>query len=609
MNNPFAITRWWLIIAGLIPGAAPSAAADAFPAVLVPPETAPAGSTFCNPLNLDYRFMIEKPSRREAADPLIVPYKGDYYLFASKSGGYWWSSDLLHWTLVDCAGDKPIRVEGYGPAAAVINGELYYTQQLDAFYKSTDPKANQWTRVRGGVGKSNDDWLFVDDDGRVYLYGVGFDPRAQWVQEFDPKDSLKLIGQPTPCVNLGPFDPTRPFPTNETIPAQPDYPGWEGPQMTKHNGFYYLQISHNPRLFFTDYAGEAFVGCSPRGPFRELPNNPISYRPVGFNSGAANCGWFCDKLGQWWNVATVSVGCFHHWERRVALYPSEFDKDTLMFSDTYLADLPQSAPGHRQAGLGGNLVGWMLLSYKKPARASSSIAAGSAYLPHYENKPPYRFGGPELAFDEDIRSWWSARTADKDEWLAVDLLKRCRINAIQVNFAEQDTTALGRRPEDELYHQYTLEVSDDGQSWRMLVDKSANRTDVPHDYIQLERPVLARHLRLTNVHMPGHGKFALRDLRVFGSGLGRPPEPVREFSVERANRDTASATLRWSRPERAEGFVVRWGIAPDKLYESQDVRERESATIDKLHAGVDYYFIIDSFNDSGLARGIRAKGG
>ena len=50
--------------------------------------------TFCNPLNLNYRFMVDAVDAREAADPVIVLFKDDYYLFASRSGGYWTSPDL-----------------------------------------------------------------------------------------------------------------------------------------------------------------------------------------------------------------------------------------------------------------------------------------------------------------------------------------------------------------------------------------------------------------------------------------------------------------------------------------------------------------------------------
>lgn len=50
-------------------------------------------TTICNPVNLSYRFCLDTPSRREAADPTMVVFKGEYYLFASKSGGYFHSTD------------------------------------------------------------------------------------------------------------------------------------------------------------------------------------------------------------------------------------------------------------------------------------------------------------------------------------------------------------------------------------------------------------------------------------------------------------------------------------------------------------------------------------
>ena len=60
--------------------------------VMAQPVT--GSQTFCNPLNLNYRFMVDAIDAREAADPVIVLFKDDYYLFASRSGGYWTSPDL-----------------------------------------------------------------------------------------------------------------------------------------------------------------------------------------------------------------------------------------------------------------------------------------------------------------------------------------------------------------------------------------------------------------------------------------------------------------------------------------------------------------------------------
>ncbi|MGC9353959.1 MAG: discoidin domain-containing protein, partial [Mariniphaga sp.] len=576
------------------------------PVQKTPPEKATSKSTFCNPINIDYRFRIDEVSCREAADPVVLLYKGNYYLFASKSGGYWWSRDFLNWNLVQ---PTTIPLEKFNPAAAVINDELYYSLQLDAFYKTTHPKEDKWTKVRRPVYPSNDHWLFADDDGRVFHYAVNPSPRSHAVRELDPNNNLDTIGPLKPVVNMGFFESKEDLPFTEPIPENPELPHFEGSQMTKHNGLYYFQLSHNPSFCFADYSGDAYVSRSPMGPFYELPNNPVSYRPVGFSTGAANSSWFKDKKGEWWNASTASVCCLHQWERRIALYPSHFDEDDLMYSDTYLADLPQFLPGHRKPGLGGNLVGWMLLSYKKPVKCSSILKHGVAAPPKRIGRINIHMapGSPKHTVDEDIQSWWSAKTADKGEWLEVDLEKKCRINAIQVNFAEQDTRAFGRKAEDELYHQYTLEVSDNGVDWKMVVDKSNNQTDVPHDYIQLEEGVEARFVRLTNVHMPAHGKFAVRDLRVFGNGLGEVPEPVETFGVQRVSATTAR--IYWDKSEGAEGYVVRYGIAPDKLYSSQDVRDGTGATLTRLLPEQDYYFVVDSFNDSGISFGTQAKAG
>ena len=57
-------------------------------------------ATYCNPLDLDYRFQLDEPTRREAADPAVVYFDHEYWLFASKSGGYWHSPDFSHWVFV-----------------------------------------------------------------------------------------------------------------------------------------------------------------------------------------------------------------------------------------------------------------------------------------------------------------------------------------------------------------------------------------------------------------------------------------------------------------------------------------------------------------------------
>ena len=58
--------------------------------------------TYCNPINVDYGYtpfanFTDWGKHRATADPVIVNYKGDFYLFSTNQWGYWHSSDMLNW--------------------------------------------------------------------------------------------------------------------------------------------------------------------------------------------------------------------------------------------------------------------------------------------------------------------------------------------------------------------------------------------------------------------------------------------------------------------------------------------------------------------------------
>lgn len=51
-----------------------------------------------NPPNIPYQFQhYNNQASRESADPTLIWFKGRYYLFASMSGGFYYSDDMLHW--------------------------------------------------------------------------------------------------------------------------------------------------------------------------------------------------------------------------------------------------------------------------------------------------------------------------------------------------------------------------------------------------------------------------------------------------------------------------------------------------------------------------------
>jgi hypothetical protein len=206
---------------------------------------------------------------------------------------------------------------------------------------------------------------------------------------------------------------------------------------------------------------------------------------------------------------------------------------------------------------------------------------------------------PNNAVDESIKTYWSAATGNKGEWIQTDLGQLSTIHAVQINYADQDATIMGKQPG--LYHQYKLYSSTDGSTWKLLTDKSRNTTDAPHDYIPLATPVQARYIKMENVHMPS-GKFAISGLRVFGLGKGSVPDTVKEFIALRGNSERRNAWLKWQTSNNATGYTIYTGTAPDKLYTSIMVYGSNEYYFSAMEKDQPYYFCIEPFNENGIGK-------
>jgi hypothetical protein len=307
----------------------------------------------------------------------------------------------------------------------------------------------------------------------------------------------------------------------------------------------------------------------------------------GFVRGAGHGATFQDNNKNYWHISTTVISVKNTFERRLGIWPTGFDKDGVMWCNTTFGDYPHSLPNPSE---GGAFTGWMLLNYNKPVQVSSTLGG---YVPNN-------------AVDELIKTYWSATTANKGEWIQTDLGNISTVNALQINYADQDvsfpkemdTIFLGKTIG--LYHQYKLYYSVDGNKWNILVDKSNNRTDVPHDYIELAKPVQARFIKLENIHMPT-GKFAISGLRVFGNGNGAKPEDVQGFIVLRTEKDKRSAFIKWKPVDNAFGYNIYYGIHPDKLYTSIMIHSNNEYWLKTMDSQKAYYFSIEAINESGVS--------
>jgi len=542
--------------------------------------------TYCNPINLDYGYtpipdFTQWGRHRATADPAMVNYKGDFYLFSTNQWGYWWSHDMLSWKFIPRKFLRPWN-KGYdelcAPAVGIMGDTMIvfgstYTSNF-SIWMSTDPKANQWKPLVDSFDIGGwDPAFFTDDDGKLYMYNGSSNTYPVYGIELN-RATMQPIGTRKELYLLQPwrFGWQR---FGEYMDNTFLDPFIEGSWMTKHDGKYYLQYGA-PGTEFSGYADGVVVGDGPLGPFDKPQSDPFSFHPGGFARGAGHGSTFTDNAGHYWHISTITIAVKNSFERRLGIWPAGFDKDGVMYMDASFGDYPHYVPS-------GRFTGWMLLNYKKPVLVSSTLSPAHP---------------PNDAVDEDIKTYWSAATGGKGEWIQSDLGAVSTVYAVQINYADQDAEFLGKQTD--IYHQYRLLGSTDQQHWRVLIDKGHNTTDVPHDYVQLETPANVRYIRLENIHMPT-GKFAVSGLRVFGKGTGPLPDTVKDLIVLRTGKDKRSAWLKWGPVTNASGYNIYYGTSPDKLYTCIQVNDDNQYWLKTMDKEKIYYFAAESFNENGVS--------
>ncbi|MBQ8073283.1 MAG: family 43 glycosylhydrolase [Clostridia bacterium] len=572
---------------------------------------------YCNPLNLDYKFQhYGRAAHREAADPTLILFKGTYYLFPSMCAGFYYSDDLASWKWHE---NRRLDMYNYAPDVRQISDYMVFTAsskgESSTIWRTKDPLSDQFEKVSAPF----DFWdpaIFRDDDGRVYLYWGSSNDCPIYGWELD-RETLTPIGERKSLIygdkdhhgferfNFpGKKEKERPGLEGEIYRLffGAGNPFLEGPFMTKVNGKYYLQYAA-PATEEAIYSDGYAVGDSPLGPFTFGINSPFSSRLSGFITAAGHGSTIEDRYGNLWHVASMGISVNADFERRVGLFPAGVDKEGLLFCNQNFADYPMEIPA-------GRFDPWsvrpkhMLLSYRKAVTASSSL----------EDHPP------ELAVDESIRTWWTAR-GNRGEWLQVDLGRPCPVHGVQINFAEEGIPVLRMPPEEcglpgpvggryvdsghTLRTRYLLEGSADGQSWIPIADLRTADTDRTHPYHVLEQDQSLRYIRLTCAETPYNSPISVSGLRVFGLGDGEKPAKVTEGKS--VMEDPMTCRLTWDRADGAMGYNVRFGVAPEKLYSSFQVYGQEEAYLTTLNAGVPYWYAIDAFNENGVTEGTVRK--
>ena len=569
-------------------------------------------TTFCNPMNLDYGwgcFQKREKKARTAADPVIVLFKDKYYLFTTMDiGGYRVSDDLITWKDVYFNPEihaSALDIDHYvAPAVAADDNYVYFinftrdrSKKKVYVIRSADPENGKWEKC-GEVRRMADPCLFIDDERFYFYYGLGaeqsttfFEVNPETFEEIEGtkkvlREYITDVKECTSGYHFGRRELYDEIDASAWMGKFQKIPCPEGAWIVKNNDKYYLQYA-TPGTICNWYCDIVMESDSANGGFIEQPYNPVSLKVGGFIGGAGHSCVFKDKYGNWWQATSMWIGNHDEFERRIGLFPVSFDAKGRMRTHTVLGDYPMLLPQKKFEPQDISAFGWMLQSFNKACMASSSLSG-------FE---------PEKAADENVRTWWSAESGNAGEHFVMNFGKKVQINSVQINFAEQDINP--EAPKETDYHAYKLYTSNDGHTWKLLADKSGNKTAVPHEYLELSKPVEASYMKVENVHTPKEGKFALLDLRVFGSGYSDKPGQVKELSVKRNQEDGRYASIAWNKAFGADGYLVRFGYQPDFLNQCIQVKGNETTEL-LLHIltkGVKYYYRVDTYNDSGITEG------
>ncbi len=550
--------------------------------------------TYCNPMDINYRYNFEQLneniSYRSAADPVIVNHRGEYFLFATISGGWWHSIDLVNWDYV--IPDKWPMEDMCAPAAMSVKDTLYLFQSTfdrrPIFFTTTpeNGKLHFYNRWLPQLPKEVGPWdpaLFYDDElDKWYMYWGSSNVYPLYGSELDKTKKLRYKGDYKGLIYLKPEEHGwERFGPDHTSNIKPFT---EGAWMTKHNKKYYLQYGA-PGTEYNVYANGTYVGDHPLGPFMYAPYNPISYKPGGFVNGAGHGNTFQDNYGNYWNTGTPWIAVNWNFERRIAMFPAGFNSDGDMFANTRFGDLPHYLPTKKWENKDELFTGWMLLSYKKAATASSVLDT---------------FNVGRIT-DENPRTFWVANKNKEGEWVVVDLERTCEVRALQVNFTDYKSDIFdGFDPK--IYTQFRMYSSLDGKQWDKIVDLTNEKKDRPNAYLELPQSVKARYIKYEHVYVPVP-YLAISDIRVFGSAQGKLPMTPKSFDVSRED-DQRNALVKWQKVPGAVGYNILWGIGKDKLYQAYQIWNDEPSVkeIRALSKGVSYYFAIEAFNESGVSK-------
>lgn len=467
---------------------------------------------------------------RDTSEPSVLYYNGLWYMFSSNSALYR-GKDFSNWEFVTVKSvdGENLRFGGAPTIAMRIDEEgkehFYLAWNRSNLWEAEAPEG-PYTDLGSFTynGKSfaenmedgilitanNDVNIFVDDDGRMYLYW-GMGPYICGA-ELDVDNPTKLITEPKVIIEYDNRYKWQNFGQHHQD-YENGYP--EGAWMVKIDDTYYLTWSTSG-VQYDSYT----MGCyqSTTGPLDgfELQEREIINQSDALTGVVRGGGHGCIVEGPsdtLWCFYTVNVGYEGDMESFIGADPAMIDDEGNLVVP-HLSESPQYVAGVLDTPAEGNEVGYDVIS----ARSSYAISSYS------EGRHPI------YAIDESCLTWWQPAADDDTPWYVVAFKGNYNVEAFRIMLKEINIDKASTIDKScinykiELYNGETNPLADSSSdNWVTVYEKTNSSTNII-DYVKLEEPCLSQFARITFTDWPEDIYPGLVEFTVFGNSTAKPVE-------------------------------------------------------------------------------------
>lgn len=355
--------------------------------------------TFC----LSITCLAQRPkSSVPLADPYILLDGDTYYSYGTHADdgiAYYTSNDLQVWSSQGLALHKSNTTEDqrfWAPEVYKMGNRyiMYYSANEHLFAATADSPRGPFKQVGGymlqtliGDEKCIDSSVFIDDDGRIYLFFVRFtDGNCIWMCELQSDGITPVEGSLRHCISVS------------AAWEQKMARVCEGPFVIKRNNIYYLTYSAN-HYQSPDYGVGYAQTRSLTGTWKKYSGNPILQRRDNL-IGTGHHSLFTDKEGQLRIV-------FHAHDTETNIHPRRMYIGTVAFNNNAMriTDDTVIRPCSDQLYLKGNIApSNTLLTYMGNGRFEKDVKLNDSGVFLFPDKNIYFAydNNEELAFFKDV---------------------------------------------------------------------------------------------------------------------------------------------------------------------------------------------------------------